>query len=195
MYLWLSWSCCSAANLCLLFTTPRTAACQASLSFTFSWKLLKLMSIESVIPSNHLILCCPLFLPPSIFPSIRGFSNESVFCIRWPKYWSFSFNISANVYSGLISLGLTGLTSLLSKDCQESSPAPQLKGINSSALSLFYCPALMSIHNYWENHNFDYTDLYRQSKTPLQNSKSPNRGPLLVVFINVDSILIIVPGT
>ena len=96
---------------------------------------------------------------------------------------------------GWFPLGLTGLTSLLSKDCQESSPAPQFKSISSLALSLFYCPALTSIHNYWENHNFDYTDLYRQSKTPLQNSKSPNRGPLLVVFINVDSVLIIVPGT
>ena len=93
-----------------LFMTPRTAACQASLSFTFSWKLLKLMSIESVIPSNRLILYCPLFLPPSIFPSIRGFSNESVLCIRWPKYWSFSFNIGASsVYSGLISFRIDWL--------------------------------------------------------------------------------------
>ena len=86
-----------------LFATPWTTACQASLSITNSQSLPKLMSIESVMPSNHLILCCPLLLPPSIFPSIRVFSNESVLCIRWPKYWSFSFNISpSNEYSGLI---------------------------------------------------------------------------------------------
>ena len=87
-----------------LFVTPRTAARQASLSITSSWSLLKLMSIESVMPSNHLILCCPLLLLPSVFPSIRVFSNESALHIRWPKYWSFSFNISpSKEYSGLIS--------------------------------------------------------------------------------------------
>ena len=87
-----------------LFGTPWTAACQASLSITNSQSLLKLMSIESVMPSNHLILCQPLFLLPSIFPSIRVFSNKSVLHIRWPKYWSFSFSISlSNEYSGLIS--------------------------------------------------------------------------------------------
>ena len=77
-----------------LFATPWTAARQASLSITNSQSLLKLMSIESVMPSNHLILCCPLLLPPSVFPSIRVFSKESALCIRWPKYWSFSFSIS-----------------------------------------------------------------------------------------------------
>ena len=87
-----------------LFATPWTAACQASLSITNSWSLPKLMSIESVMPSNHLILCCPLLLPPSVFPSIRVFSNKSVLCIRWPKYWSFSFNITpSSEHSGLIS--------------------------------------------------------------------------------------------
>ena len=84
--------------------TPWTAACQASLSFTISQGLLRLISIKLVMPSNHLILCRPLFLLPSIFPSIRVFSNESVLHIRWPKYWSFSFSISpSNEYSGLIS--------------------------------------------------------------------------------------------
>ena len=87
-----------------LFTTPWTAAHQASLTFTISQSLLKLMSIESVMPSNHLILCCSLLLLPSVFPSIRVFSKELVLCIRWPKYWSFSFSISpSNEYSGLIS--------------------------------------------------------------------------------------------
>ena len=86
-----------------LFATPWTIAHQASLSITNSWNLVKLMSIESVVPSNHFILCHPLFLPPSIFPSIRVFSNQSVLRIRWPKYWSFSFSISpSNEYSGLI---------------------------------------------------------------------------------------------
>ena len=99
-----------------LFATQWTAACQASLSIANSRSLLKLISIESVIPSNHLILWHPLLLLPSIFPSIRGFSNESVLCIRWPKYWSFSFSISPpNEYSGLISLGLTDQISLQSK--------------------------------------------------------------------------------
>ena len=94
-----------------LFVTPWTVACQASLSFIISQSLLKLMSIESVMPSNHLILCCPLLLP-SIFPSIRVFSNEWAPHIRWPKYWRFSFSISlSNKYSELISFRLTGLTS------------------------------------------------------------------------------------
>ena len=91
-----------------LFAALWIAACQASMSITNSQSLLKLMSIESVMPSNHLILCCLLLHPPSIFPSIRVFSNESAFRIRWPKYWSFSFNISpSNEYSGVTPLGLT----------------------------------------------------------------------------------------
>ena len=93
-----------------LFATLWTAACQASLSITNSWSLLKLMSFESVIPSNHLILCCPLLLQPSIFPSIRVFSKESVLRIRWSKYWSFSFSISlSNEYSGLVSFKIDWL--------------------------------------------------------------------------------------
>ena len=99
-----------------LFMTPRTAACQASLPITNSLSLCKFMSIELVMPSNHLILCRPLLLLPSIFPSIRVFSNESVLHIRWPKYWSFSFSIStSNEYSRLISFRWTGLISLKSK--------------------------------------------------------------------------------
>ena len=99
-----------------LFATPWTAAHQASLSITKYRNLLKLMSIELLIPSNRLILCQPLLLPPSIFPSNRVFSNESALRIRWPKYWSFSFNISpSNEYSVLLPLGLTGWISLQSK--------------------------------------------------------------------------------
>ena len=96
--------------------TPWTPVHQASLPITNSQSLLKLMSIESVMPPNHLILCCPLLLPPSIFPSIRVFSSESVLCTRWPKYWSFSFSISpSNEYLGLISSGWTGWISMQSK--------------------------------------------------------------------------------
>ena len=94
-------------SLSSAFATPWTAACQASLSFTISQILLRLMSIESVMPSNHLILCCSLLLLPSIFPSIRVLSNESALRIRWPRYWSFSFSISpSSKYSGLISFSV-----------------------------------------------------------------------------------------
>ena len=96
--------CCSVAQSCPMTVTSWTAASQASLFFTISQSLLKLMSIESVIPSNHLVLCCPLLLLPSVFPSIRVFSNYLGLCIRWPKYWTFSFNARpSNEYSGLIS--------------------------------------------------------------------------------------------
>ena len=123
---------------------------QASLSITNSWSLLKLMFIKSVMPSNHLILCCPLLLPPSIFPSIRVFSNESVLRIRWPKYWSFSFNISpSNEHPGLISFRIDWLNLLaVPSDSHESSPTPQFISTNSSALSFLYSPTLTSIHDY-----------------------------------------------
>ena len=129
-----------------LFVTPWTAARQASLSITNSRSSLKLISVESVMPTNHLILCRPILLPPSIFPSIRVFSNQSVFRIRWPKYWSFSFNIrTSNEYSGLVG------SSCSPRDSQESSPTPQIKSINSSAFSYLYSPTLTSIHDYWKN--------------------------------------------
>ena len=96
--------------------TPWTVACQAFLSITSFWSLLKLMPIKSVMPSNHLFLCHSFLLPPSVFPSIRVFSNELALGIRWPKYWSFSFSISpSNEYSGLISFRIDWLISLLSK--------------------------------------------------------------------------------
>ena len=136
--------------------TPWTAIRQASLSITNSWSLLKLMSIELVMPSNHLILCRPLLLQASFFPSIRVFSNESALHIRWPKYWSFSFNISpSNEYSGLISFRMDWLDLLAVQGTQESSPTPQLKSINSLVLSFLYSPTLTSIHDYWKNHSFD----------------------------------------
>ena len=108
--------CCFESFSCVqLFATPRTAAHQASLSITNFWSLLKLIFIESVMPSNHLILCHSLLLSPSIFPSIRIFSNESALCIKWPKYWSFSFNISpSNEHSGLISFRMDWCKSYIS---------------------------------------------------------------------------------
>ena len=138
-----------------LFVTPWTAALQASLSFTNSLTLLKLMSIEAVMPSNHLVLCCPFLLLPSIFPSFRVFSNESALGIRWPKYWSFSLSIShSNEYSGLISFRIGWLDLLAAQGTlQEYSPTPQFKSINSSVLSFLYTPTLTSIHDYWENHS------------------------------------------
>ena len=143
--------------------TPCTAARQASLSFTTSQSLFKLMSIESVMLSKHLISCCSLLLLPSIFPSIRVFSNELALRIGWPKYWSFSFSISpSNEHLGLISFRTDWFDLLtVQGTSQESSPAPQFKGINSLALSIFNCPALTSVHDYWKNHSIDYMDLCR----------------------------------
>jgi len=116
-----------------LFVTPWTAARQAPLSITNSWSLLKLMSIKSVMPSNHLILCCPLLLLPSIFPSIRVFSNESPLHIRWPKYWSFSFNISpSNEHPGLISFRMDWLDLLAVQGTLKSLQHHSFKSINSS---------------------------------------------------------------
>ena len=137
--------------------TPRTAAPQASLSFTNSQSSLKLMSIESVMPSNHHILCRPLLLRPSVFPSITVFSNKSVLCIRCPNYWSFSFNINpSNEYTELISFRIDLVGSPCSpRDSQESSPIPQFKSISSLVLSFLYIPTLTSIRDYWKNHSFD----------------------------------------
>jgi len=140
-----------------LFATSWTAARQASLSITNSRSLLKLMSIESVMPSNHLILCHPLLLPPSIFPSIRVFTNESVLHIRWPKYWSFSFSISlCNEYSGLIFFrtdwfDLLAVQGTLKTLLQHHSSKASI--LQHSAF--FYSRTLTSIHDYWKNHSFD----------------------------------------
>ena len=137
------------------------AARWASLSITNSQSLLRLMSIESVMPSSHLILCCPLLLLPPISPSIRVFSNKSTLHIRWPKYWSFSFSIiPSKEHPGPISFRMDWLD-LLVRDSQESSPTPQFKSINSSALSFLNSPTLTSIHDHWKNHSFNYMDLCR----------------------------------
>ena len=125
--------------------TPWTAARQASLSITNSWSLLKHISIESVMPCNHLILCHPHLLLPSIFPSIRVFFSESVLRIRWPKYWSFNFSISpTSEHSGLDWLDLLAV----GRDSKESPTTPQFKSINSSVLSFLYSPTLTSIHDH-----------------------------------------------
>ena len=147
-----------------LFATPWTAAFQASVSITNSHSLLKLIPIESVMPSNHL-LCYPLLLLLSIFPSIRVFSNESALHIRQPKYWSFIFNNSpSNEHPGLISFRMDWFGSPCSpKDSQEPSPTPQFKSINSLVLIFLQSSTLTSIHDYWKNHSFDQTDLCWQS--------------------------------
>ena len=147
------------------FVTPWTAAHRASLSITNSQSLLKLSSIKSVMPSNRLLLYRPLLLLPSIFPSMRVFSNESVLHIGWPKYWSFSFSISpSNEYSktDLLWDELVG-SPCSPRDSQVSSPTPQFKSINSSALSFLYIPTLTYIQDYWKNHSFDKMDLCWQS--------------------------------
>ena len=120
-----------------------------------SQSLLKLMSVESVMPSNHLILCCPLLLLPSIFPSIRVFSNESVLRIRWPKYWIFSISPS-NEYLGLTSFRIDWFDlPAVQGTSQESTPTPQFKNINSLVFNFLFGPTLTSIHDYWKNPSFD----------------------------------------
>ena len=129
---------------------------QASLSITSSWSLLKLMSIELAMPSNHFILCHPLILLSSILPSIRIFSNESILPIRRPKYWYFSSSISpSNEYSGLISFRNDWLDLLVVQGALKSLLSTQLKSIDSSVLSFLYSPILTSIQDYWKNHSFD----------------------------------------
>ena len=136
--------------------TPWTAGCHASLSITNSRSLLKLMSIESVMPSNHLILCHPLLLLPSIFPSIRVFSNESVLPIRWPKYWSFSFSISPpSEYSGLISCRINWLDHLAFQGTLKSLLQHHSSKASIFPPSAFLMVQLTSKHDYWKNHSFD----------------------------------------
>ena len=138
--------------------------CQAFLSITNSCSLLKLMSIKSEMPSNHLIIYRPFLFPPSVIPSIfpRVFSSKLVHCISWPKFWSFTFNISPfNEHSGLISFR-TAWLDLLAVQGTLKSLFQQFNSINSSELRFIYSPALTSIHDYWKNHSFDCTDIYWQ---------------------------------
>ena len=144
----------SVAQLCPTFCDPMDCSTPGFPVHHNSWSLCKLVSIKSVMPSNHLILCRPLLLLPSILPSIRVLSNESVFCIRWPKYWNFSFNMSpSSEYSVVISFRiywldlLTVQRSLLQ---HHSSNA-----IDALVLSFLYSPTLTSIHDHWKNHSFD----------------------------------------
>ena len=128
---------------------PWTVECQASLSFTISWSLLKLMCIESVMLSNHLVLCCALLLLPSIFLSIRVFSNESALRIRWPEYWSLASVLPMNI-QGWFPLGLTGLISLPSKGLSRVFSSTTFECINSSALCLLYGQTLTLVYDSWE---------------------------------------------
>ena len=135
-------------------TSPWTTAFQASLSITNYKSSLKLMSIKSVMPSNHLILCRSLLLLPSIFPSITVFSNESALHIKWPKYWSFSFSISpSSEYSGLISFRMDWLDTLAVQGTLKS--LLQHHRSKASVLSSLYSPTLTSIHDCWKNHSLD----------------------------------------
>ena len=154
---------CSVTQLCPTLCDPWTAACQASLSFTISWSLFKLMSIESVMPSNYLILCHPLLLPPSIFPSIRIFtkwvsSSHQVAKILELQHQSFQWLSRVDILEDWLVWSACSPT-----DSQESSPTPQFKRTNSSALSLLYSSTFTCIYGYWKNHSFDYTDLCQQS--------------------------------
>ena len=144
----------SVTQSCLTLCDPMAAARQASLSITNSRSLLKLMSIKSVKPSNHLILCRPLLLPPSVFPSIRVFSNESVLRIRWPKYWSFSLSISpSNEHPGLISFRMDWLDLLAAQGT--------LKSLLQHHSLILWCSAFFIVQlshpymTYWKNHRFD----------------------------------------
>ena len=162
-------SCSVMSDSVTSWTTER----QASLSVTSSQSLLKLMSVELLMPSNHLILCCPLLLPPSIFLSIRSFPMSQFFTSGGQSIGvspSPSF-LPMNIQDWL-PLGLTGWISLLSKDSQESSLTPQFKSINSSALSFLYNSTLTSMHDYWKNHRSDYTDLFGKVMSLLFNMLS-----------------------
>ena len=158
----LQFHCCLVIQLCPTLCDSMNCSTPGFSVLTISQSLLKLMSIESVIPSNHLILCCPLLFLPSIFPIIRVFSNKLALHIMWPKYWSFSISPS-NEYSGLTSLGFTGLISLLSKQLSRvfSGTTVWKHQFFGAQPSLWSNPT--SIHDYWKNHSFDYMDLCLQS--------------------------------
>ena len=146
--------CCSVTNSCPTFCDPMACSMPGFLPFTISPSLPILMFSESVMPSNHLICCHPLSVLPSIFPSIRVFSNELAFRISWPKYLSFSISPS-NEYSGLISFRIDWFDLFAVQGILKTSPTQQFKSISSSVLSFPYDPTLISVHDYWKNHSFD----------------------------------------
>ena len=150
---------------CPTLCDPWTSARPASLSITNSQSLLKLMSIESVMPSNHFILCSPILLPPSIFPGNRVFSNKSVLCIRWPKYWSFSFNISpSDEYSGLISFRMDWLDLLAVQGSLKSIILHYSSKASIFQFSTFFIVQFSHpIQDYWKKHSFDQMDHCWQS--------------------------------
>ena len=146
----------SVAQSCPTLCNPMNCS-TPGLSITNSWSSLRLTSIKSIMPSSHLILCRPLLLLSLVPPSIRAFSNESTLPMRWPKYWSLSFSIipsKRNPSVDLLQNGLLG-SPCSPRDSQESSPTPQVKSINSSALSLLHSPTLTSIHDHRKNHSLD----------------------------------------
>ena len=146
----------SVTQSCLTICDPMGCSMPGFLSMLNSQSLLKLMFISSVMPSNHLILCHPFLLPPSIFPSSRVFSKETVLHIRWPKYWSFNYSIStSNEYLSWFPLWLTGLISLQSKGLSRVFSNTTVQKHYSSVFSFLYSPTLTSIHDYWKNHSFD----------------------------------------
>ena len=159
------------------------------------------MSIESVMPNNHLVLCHPLLLLPSIFPSIKVFSNESVLRIRWPKYWSFSVRIILPMnIQDWFPLGWAGWMSLQSKGLSRVFSNTQFKSISSLTLSFLYSPALTSIHDYWKNHSFDYMGLCWQGLVCFFNMPSrlviaflPRSNHLLISWLQPPSAVILEP--
>ena len=180
--------CCSFINSHPMLCDSMDCSTPGFLSFPISQCLFKLKSIESVMPSNHLILCPILLLLPSIFPSIRVFSNESALCIMGPMYWSFSFSISpSNEYLVLISFRTDWFDLLVVQGTLKSSPAPQLERISSLVLSLLYGPTLISICDYWKNYTFDYKDLCQQRNVLLLNMLSR----LVIVFLPRSKCLLI----
>ena len=152
-------TCCSVTKSCWTICDPMGFRVQGFPVLHYFSEFAQTMSIVLMMPSNHLIL-----LLLSIFLSIRVFSNQSVLCISWPEYWSFSFSISpSNKYSGQFFQDWLVWSPFSLRDSQESSPGPQFETINSFMLSLLYSPFLIPIHDYWKNHSFDYTDLCWES--------------------------------
>ena len=167
-----------------LFATRWAEAYKAPLSSTLSLRvLLKFMFIESVMLSNHFILCCSPLLWPSIFPSLRVFSNELALCITLPKYWSFSFSISpSNEYSGLISFRIDWFDLLTVQGTLKSLLQHQFEITNSSVLSPLYGPTLTPVHDYWKNYSFDYMKFCRQSDVSAFCMTLKTKNPLLYIF-------------